>query len=120
MAAHPFPDAATPTTDGLESLDRLKQVETESDLRLRTVRGKIDQTLTQLRDDSEAQIIAARQQAEEDAAGQVEKALVQADAEAAKVLQDAQTQLAQQKRAGPDDVKPVWPDILGVLFGEFA
>lgn len=120
MAAHSSPAVSSATADGIESLDRLKQVETDADLRLRTVRGKIDQTLTQLRDDSEAQIIAARQQAEEDAAGQVEQALVQADAEADRVLRDAQAQLGLQKKPGPDDVKPVWPAILGVLFGEFA
>lgn len=118
MAAHSAPVPST--TDGIESLERLKEVETDADLRVRALRGKIDQTLSQLREDSEAQILAARQQADEEAATQLEKALVQADAEASRVLEQARAELSQQKPAGPEDIKPVWNDLLSVLFGEFS
>lgn len=118
MAAHAGPVPSP--SDGIESLERLKEVETDADLRVRALRGKIDQTLSQLREDSEAQILSARQRADEAAAAQLEKALVQADTEAARVLEQARAELGQEKAAGPEDIKPVWNDILSVLFGEFS
>jgi hypothetical protein len=91
--------------DSLASLERLKQVETDGDAQLRMVRGKIDLTLSQLRDDSEALLLRAQNNA---------------DAEAARILAEAKAALDQRAQAGLPDWGKVWPDILNVLFGEFS
>jgi vacuolar-type H+-ATPase subunit H len=111
--------AGTTAADGLESLERLKQVETDGDARLRMVRGKIDLTLSQLRTDSDTQIQAAQKQAEADAGMLLERAEKEADAEAARIIDSAKTELAQRAKAGLPDLTAVWPGILDVLFGEF-
>ena len=111
--------SATASTDSLASLERLKRVETEGELRLRTARGKIEQILSHLRDESEAQIQAAREQAEKDAAAALERARSEADAEAARILSAAKTALDQRARAGATDLTTVWEALLDVLFDEF-
>jgi F0F1-type ATP synthase membrane subunit b/b' len=112
--------SGTGSPESLASLERLKQVETDTDGQLRMVRGKIDLTLSQLRSDSEAQIQSARAQAEEDAAALLVKAQKEADVEADRILAEAKASLAQRAKAGLPDLTPVWPDILNVLFGEFS
>ncbi len=112
-------EGGTGSPDSLASLERLKQVETDGDGRLRMVREKIDQTLSQLRNDGEVQIHAAREQAELEAATMLEGAQLDADAEAARIIADAKATLAQRAEAGPADLTNAWPDILRVLFGEF-
>ena len=115
---------ATDTTvmtsaDGLASLERLKQVETDGDARLRMVRGKIDLTLSQMRTDSDTQIQAAQKQAEAEAGELLERAQKEADAEAGRILDAAKAELAQRAKAGLPSFSPVWPNLLDVLFGEF-
>lgn len=107
------------TRESLASLERLKDVETEADARLRMVRGKIDLTLSQLRADSEAQILDAKQRAEEEAAALLLRAQKEADAEAARIVAGAKGTLEERSKAGPPDLSQVWPDILSALFGEF-
>jgi vacuolar-type H+-ATPase subunit H len=107
------------SADGLASLERLKQVETDGDGRLRMVRGKIDLTLSQLRAESEAQIEAAKKQADEEAEQLLAREEKEADAQAAQILDQAKTDLAQRARSGPADLTDLWPKILEVLFGEF-
>jgi vacuolar-type H+-ATPase subunit H len=111
--------AGTTVSDGLESLERLKQVETDGDARLRMVRGKIDLTLSQMRADSDAQIQAAQKEAEAEAAALLERAQKEADAEATRIVDAAKVELAQRAKAGLPDLTAVWPNILDVLFGEF-
>jgi len=106
--------------DSLASLEKLKQVETDGESNLRTVRGKIDLTLSQLRADGEAQVQAARQQAEEEGAALLVRAQKEADAEAARILTEAKATLAQRAKAGPGDLSGAWPQILDALFGEFS
>jgi vacuolar-type H+-ATPase subunit H len=106
--------------NSLASLERLKQVETDGDAQLRMVRGKIDLTLSQLRDDSEAQIKAAQQKVNEEADALLLRAQNNADAEAARILAEAKAALDQRAQAGLPDWGKVWPDILNVLFGEFS
>jgi vacuolar-type H+-ATPase subunit H len=111
--------SATENADSLASLERLKQVETDADARLRMVRGKIDLTLSQLRADSEDQIKAAQKQADEEAEELLVKAQKEADGEAERIIAEAKASLAQRAKAGLPDLTPVWPGILNVLFGEF-
>lgn len=114
------PEMAPPAAaDGLASLERLKQVETDGDSNLRMLRGKIDLTLSQLRADSETQIQAARANAEAAAASLVERADRDADAEAARIVDGAKADLAERGKAGPPDLTGAWPSVLDVLFGEF-
>jgi vacuolar-type H+-ATPase subunit H len=105
--------------DSLASLERLKQVETDGDAQLRMVRGKIDLTLSQLRNDSEAQIKAAQQQVNEEADAFLLRAQKDAETEAARILAEARTVLDQRAKAGLPDLSKAWPDLLNVLFGEF-
>ncbi len=109
----------TSTSDSLASLERLKQIETDGDARLRAVRGKIELLLSELRADSESQIQAAKKQAEEEAATVLERAQKDAEAEALRILDQARDDLALRAKAGLPDLTTVWPGILGVLFGEF-
>ena len=117
MSGHGVPAPAG--TDGVASLERLKQVEQEDDLRLRTVRGKIDQTLAHLRDDSEAQVQAARTQAEQEAARMLDTARADADAEAGRILDEARASLAQRGKAGSAGLTAVWDQLYAALFDEF-
>lgn len=110
----------TGNADSLASLERLKQVETDADARLRMVRGKIDLTLSQLRADSEAQIKVAQKQAEEEGEVLLVKAQKDADVEAQRILAEAKASLAQRAQAGLPDLTPVWPGVLNILFGEFS
>jgi vacuolar-type H+-ATPase subunit H len=106
--------------DSLASLERLKQVETDGDARLRMVRGKIDLTLSQLRADSEDQVKAAQKQADEDAEASLLRAQKDAEQEAARIVAESKASLAQRAKSGPPDLTKVWPDIFNVLFGEFS
>lgn len=112
-------ESGTGSPDSVASLERLKQVETDTDLRLRTVRGKIDQTLAQLRDESESQVQAARTQAEAEAETVLDRAHTDAEAEAGRILREAQAALEQRRQSGPANLSNVWDDILAVLFDEF-
>jgi vacuolar-type H+-ATPase subunit H len=116
MATTPVP--ASP--DNLASLERLKQVETDADARLRIFREKIDRTLSQLQGDSEAQVQAAKERAEAEASALLLKAQKEADAEAARVVAEAKASLEQRAKTGLPDLTTVWPNILNVLFGEFT
>ncbi|MGC2289382.1 MAG: hypothetical protein WA688_05955 [Thermoplasmata archaeon] len=118
MAAPPARGTESP--DSLASLERLKQVETDGNEQLRKVREKVDGTLSQLRTESEARVQAARDQAEEEAAALLLRAQQDADAEAGRIIAEAEATLAQRSKAGLPDLTPVWPDIMGVLFGEFS
>jgi vacuolar-type H+-ATPase subunit H len=111
--------AGTTSSDGLESLERLKQVETDGDARLRAVRGKIDLTLSQMRTDSDTQIQAAQKQAEAEAGMLLERAEKEADTEAARIIDSAKAELAQRAKAGLPGLTAAWPNILDILFGEF-
>ena len=106
--------------DSLASLERLKQVETDGDARLRGAREKIEQTLAQLRDESETAVQAARKEADEEAATTLERARADADAEAARVIADAKADLAQKAKTSPADLSSAWDGILDILFSEFA
>jgi vacuolar-type H+-ATPase subunit H len=108
------------TPEGLASLERLKEVETESDTNLRMVRGKIDLTLSQLRADSEAQTQAAQKQAEEEASELLLKAQQDAEAAAARILAEAKANLEERSKAGLPELTRIWPEILNVLFSEFS
>lgn len=112
-------ESGLPSSDGLASLERLKKVETDEDLRLRTVRGKIIQTLALLNDESEALVQAARAQAEQEATTMLDQAVAEADEESARIVADTRASLAQQPPVGPNDVTKTWNDILNALFGEF-
>ena len=114
-----IPEGSIPSSDGLASLERLKKVETDGDLRLRTVRGKIIQDLALLNDENETQVQAARAQAEQAAATILDRATSEADEEAHRIVADERASLAQQPPVSPGDVTKIWNDVLNVLFGEF-
>jgi len=112
-------ESGTGSPDSLASLERLKRVETDGDARLRMVRGKIDLTLSQLRDESEAQTQAARKDADQEAAATLERARAEADAEAARIIAEAKAALAARTKANPADLTKSWDGILDALFDEF-
>ena len=112
--------SGTGSPDSLASLERLKQVEIDADERLRLVREKIERTLSHLRDDSAAQVQAAREEAEKAATATIERARVTAEAEAARIVAEAKAALAQRATEGTSDPTHVWDRIRQALFDEFS
>ncbi len=109
----------TGSPESLASLERLKQVETDGDAQLQMVRGKIDRTLSQLRDESEAKVQAARTEADQEAAAALERARTEADAEAARIIAEAKVALGARAKTSSGDLTQSWDAILDALFDEF-
>ena len=108
-----------PSLGSIEALKRVKEAETEWDLKLRTARGAATEALERLRAESEAAVRAAQAAADAERANTVLAARQEAEREAAEILAAGQRAAASAARG--DGKRPAdRPDeILAVVLAGF-
>jgi vacuolar-type H+-ATPase subunit H len=105
--------------DSLESLKRLKEAETQSELALRTVRGEGEALLQKLREEAEQAVRKAQTEGEQQKTDTVERARQAAETEAGQIVTSAEGEIAKRPKPNADSLDEMRDSILDILFGEF-
>jgi vacuolar-type H+-ATPase subunit H len=105
--------------DSLESIKRVKSVESEAEARLSRLQEEIRQEMQTLTRESEELLLGARAESERSREQRLEGARVEADREAERLLSQGSARAEEIQGKSPEELASLREPILDEILGEF-